>query len=73
MAICMLTSSYRLDERPENDGDQLQDYLQEKTGQRTVPNVFIRTCAIAYHLLLALLRIYFCVTIVVQKHVGGEQ
>jgi len=30
-----------LDERPENDGDQLQDYLKEKTGQRTVPNVFI--------------------------------
>jgi len=28
-----------LDER--DDGDELQDYLQEKTGQRSVPNIFI--------------------------------
>lgn len=28
-----------LDER--DDGDELQNYLHEKTGQRTVPNVFI--------------------------------
>ncbi|KLO07698.1 glutaredoxin-1 [Schizopora paradoxa] len=25
----------------ENDGAQIQDYLQEKSGQRTVPNIFI--------------------------------
>jgi glutaredoxin 3 len=30
---------YRLDERP--DGSDIQNYLFEKTGQRTVPNVFI--------------------------------
>ncbi|ODQ56544.1 glutaredoxin-1 [Saitoella complicata NRRL Y-17804] len=24
-----------------DDGAQIQDYLQEKTGQRTVPNIFI--------------------------------
>ncbi|KAI9428495.1 glutaredoxin [Lactarius indigo] len=29
-----------LDER--EDGNALQTYLQEKTGQRTVPNVFIK-------------------------------
>ncbi|QPG74970.1 hypothetical protein FOA43_002309 [Brettanomyces nanus] len=28
-----------LDETP--DGDEIQDYLYQKTGQRTVPNVFI--------------------------------
>ena len=29
----------RLDER--QDGDPIQQYLLEKTGQRTVPNVFV--------------------------------
>jgi len=29
-----------LDER--KDGDAIQEYLKEKTGQRTVPNVFIK-------------------------------
>ncbi|KAG8950443.1 glutaredoxin [Tulasnella sp. 424] len=29
-----------LDER--DDGGAIQDYLNEKTGQRTVPNVFIK-------------------------------
>jgi len=29
-----------LDESP-SDGSKIQDYLQEKTGQRTVPNIFI--------------------------------
>ncbi|BFZ59079.1 Glutaredoxin [Saitoella coloradoensis] len=24
-----------------DDGAQIQDYLQEKTGQRTVPNIFV--------------------------------
>jgi hypothetical protein len=32
-------SMTRLDER--EDGSAIQDYLQEKTGQRTVPNIFI--------------------------------
>lgn len=32
-------SLYRLDKR--EDGGELQDYLQEKTGQRSVPNIFI--------------------------------
>ena len=31
----------RLDQR--DDGDELQNYLQEKTGQRSVPNIFIST------------------------------
>ena len=30
---------YRLDER--EDGGEIQNYLQEKTNQRTVPNIFI--------------------------------
>ena len=34
-----LTVLYRLDER--EDGGELQNYLQEKTGQRSVPNIFI--------------------------------
>ncbi|KAF9011433.1 glutaredoxin [Cyathus striatus] len=33
------TTVYELDER--DDGSEIQDYLYEKTGQRTVPNVFI--------------------------------
>jgi glutaredoxin 3 len=33
MSLC------RLDER--GDGDELQEYLLEKTGQRSVPNIFI--------------------------------
>ena len=32
-------STSRLDER--EDGDAIQQYLYEKTGQRTVPNVFV--------------------------------
>ncbi|KAF9817772.1 hypothetical protein IEO21_03231 [Rhodonia placenta] len=33
------TKIYELDELDE--GDAIQAYLQEKTGQRTVPNIFI--------------------------------
>ena len=33
------TFFYRLDER--DDGSDIQQYLLEKTGQRTVPNIFI--------------------------------
>ncbi len=31
--------TFRLDK--ENDGSAIQDYLEEKSGQRTVPNIFI--------------------------------
>lgn len=34
------TTIFELDER--EDGGELQNYLQEKTGQRTVPNIFIK-------------------------------
>lgn len=34
-----LSVPFRLDER--DDGSEIQDYLAQKTGQRTVPNVFI--------------------------------
>jgi hypothetical protein len=34
-----LTIALRLDEAP--DGREIQDYLQQKTGQSTVPNIFI--------------------------------
>ncbi|KAG6813706.1 hypothetical protein H0H92_008113 [Tricholoma furcatifolium] len=33
------TTVYELDER--KDGQAIQDYLLEKTNQRTVPNVFV--------------------------------
>jgi len=33
------TKIYELDEL--NEGSEIQEYLQEKTGQRTVPNIFI--------------------------------
>ncbi|KAF9495605.1 glutaredoxin [Pleurotus eryngii] len=33
------TVIYELDNR--DDGAQIQDYLAEKTGQRTVPNIFV--------------------------------
>jgi glutaredoxin 3 len=33
---------FRLDEK-EDGGKAYQDYLEGKTGQRTVPNIFIRT------------------------------
>ncbi|KAF7436027.1 glutaredoxin [Pleurotus ostreatus] len=33
------TIIYELDDR--DDGAQIQDYLAEKTGQRTVPNIFV--------------------------------
>ncbi|KAI9105416.1 putative thioltransferase [Phlyctochytrium arcticum] len=32
-------TAYEMDQR--DDGSALQQYLQEKTGQRTVPNIFI--------------------------------
>ena len=37
--IKFLLLASRLDER--QDGDPIQQYLLEKTGQRTVPNVFV--------------------------------
>ncbi|KAJ8481842.1 hypothetical protein ONZ45_g15173 [Pleurotus djamor] len=33
------TKVYELDQLP--DGSAIQDYLEEKTGQRTVPNIFV--------------------------------
>ncbi|KAH9964256.1 thioredoxin-like protein [Russula dissimulans] len=33
------TTIFELDKR--DDGDKIQDYLEEKTGQRSVPNIFI--------------------------------
>jgi glutaredoxin 3 len=35
-------ASCRLDKR--DDGADIQEYLYQKTGQRTVPNVFISEC-----------------------------
>ena len=35
----MLTEAHRLDEMDE--GSEIQSYLLDKTGQRTVPNIFI--------------------------------
>ncbi|KAJ3293098.1 glutaredoxin [Borealophlyctis nickersoniae] len=32
-------AAFELDQR--DDGSAIQDYLKEKTGQRTVPNIFI--------------------------------
>ena len=52
-----------------DDGSEIQDYLQEKTGQRTVPNIFISEHFGSF-------LIYFTQRLAVtsfsdQKHVGG--
>lgn len=39
MTCSPVFSTSRLDER--EDGDAIQQYLYEKTGQLTVPNVFV--------------------------------
>ncbi|VEU21815.1 DEKNAAC102702 [Brettanomyces naardenensis] len=33
--------AYVIELNEESDGDEIQDYLYQKTGQRTVPNIFI--------------------------------
>ena len=40
--ILACLGSYRLDKR--EDGADIQEYLYQKTGQLTVPNVFVSEC-----------------------------
>jgi len=68
LRVHMLTSLCRLDQR--DDGGEIQAYLLEKTGQRTVPNVFIRSYRTVYPSLVLLLRP--AVTVIEQNHIGGE-
>ncbi|KAG6873068.1 hypothetical protein C0995_003376 [Termitomyces sp. Mi166 len=42
------TTVYELDER--DDGSDIQAYLLEKTGQRTVPNIFVRLTPDGQHI-----------------------
>lgn len=59
-----LTLCLRLDEI--NDGEEIQNYLKEKTGQRTVPNIFI-----CEPLNLTQVFLYsYC--FVAKQHVGGN-
>jgi glutaredoxin 3 len=60
---CYLTN--RLDER--NDGGEIQDYLREKTGQSTVPNIFISK----YYVWLIHKHQYLYISSD-QKHIGGN-
>ena len=63
-AIFIVPPFHRLDEMEE--GDAIQAYLAEKTGQRTVPNIFISKsipCSHFPHWLIQYLAD--------QKHVGG--
>lgn len=58
----------RLDER--DDGDEIQDYLLEKTKQRTVPNIFVGPYPASF-------RMYFfklttSLSLVAQEHIGGD-
>jgi glutaredoxin len=55
----------RLDER--KDGQDIQDYLLETTGQRTVPSVFISK----YHLLFISFQVPTLKIFTDQKHIGG--
>jgi glutaredoxin 3 len=61
-SVLLLTHRRRLDER--DDGSELQSYLGDKTGQRTVPNIFIsqRRCLPTFIALTSSSD---------QKHVGG--
>ena len=47
-----------------DDGDAIQAYLLEKTGQRTVPNIFISECSVSIQQDIA-------EHSADQKHVGG--
>jgi len=65
LCVHVMMSLSRLDKR--DDGDKIQDYLEEKTGQRSVPNIFIsayRTICVAT-LLLKLV-------VLDRKHIGGK-
>ncbi|KNZ72948.1 Glutaredoxin-C4, partial [Termitomyces sp. J132] len=50
------TTVYELDER--DDGSDIQTYLLEKTGQRTVPNIFVSAYCLAAHFVSLHLRTY---------------
>ena len=59
--------THRLDER--DDGAEIQQYLLEKTGQKTVPNVFIST----YHRFTPVLPgTQLTHDYLDQQHVGGS-
>lgn len=64
MSLC------RLDVR--EDGGELQNYLKEKTGQSSVPNIFIS--AYERHILSVIVipRIKFVCVVLEQQHIGGE-
>lgn len=54
-----------MDER--GDGSEIQDYLLQKTGQRTVPNIFISMSITVDCSSLVDNRVFFSD----QKHIGG--
>ncbi len=56
----------RLDDR--DDGSEIQDYLAQKTGQRSVTNIFIST--FLYPFLFSVLALTYTRS-PDQKHVGG--
>ena len=48
------------------NGSEIQDYLQTKSGQRTVPNIFISECSVSIQQDIA-------EHSADQKHVGGDE
>jgi glutaredoxin len=60
-----ISQESRLDER--DDGADIQNYLFEKTGQRTVPNIFVGTQDFSFAGVFS----EFLVDGIVKEHIGG--
>ena len=63
----------RLDQR--EDGDSIQQYLQEKSGQRTVPNVYVSEYTVTYAWPFSQHRyslLFFWIFDLDKQHIGGQ-
>ena len=65
VSLSQLLTVFRLDQR--NDGGDIQDYLLTKTGQSTVPNVFVGACFFDYVDIVT-----SASRNIAQQHIGGK-
>ena len=63
--------NYRIDGLGDSKCSEIQDYLLEKTGQRSVPNIFIGMLLI-YIFPESHKAYFFSISISDQKHIGGN-